>query len=293
MINIASKINYEKILGAALLMAAFSVFADQESIKRGAYLTYAAGCITCHTEQSDDAMSLAGGRAMKTPFGMFYTPNITPDNETGIGAWSDDDFVRALQLGVSPTGAHYFPSFPYASYTGIAREDLLAIKAYLFSLAPVNKEVGEHNLDWFIPSGLAAWGWKALNFTPARFQPDSRKDGSWNRGAYLVRHLGHCGECHTERNAIGALRRETELGGSNFGGEIVPNITPHPVDGIGRWSENDIEYFLEIGMLPDGDFTGSSMADVIDDNTSHLTRKDRLAIAVYLKSIPESQSSSQ
>ena len=290
MTNIGSKINFGKILGAAILMVALSVYGDDDLIKQGEYLTYAAGCITCHTEQSDDATRLAGGRAMETPFGTFYTPNITPDVQTGIGTWSGDDFVKALRQGVSPTGKHYFPSFPYSSYTGAGRQDLLAIKAYLFSLKPVNKEILKHDLAWFIPARVAARGWKALNFKPGRFQPDPTRDERWNRGAYLVRHLGHCGECHTPRNSVGALRQEVEVAGNKFGGEKVPNITPHQADGIGRWSESDIEYFLEIGMLPDGDFTGSSMAGVIDDNTSHLTRKDRLAIAVYLKSLPAFES---
>jgi mono/diheme cytochrome c family protein len=133
---------------------------------------------------------------------------------------------------------------------------------------------------------LAAGTWKALNFDAGRFEPDPGKDEQWNRGAYLVRHLGHCGECHTPRSTTGVLDTDRQMAGADFGGEAVPNITPHRQDGIGRWSASDIEYFLDIGMLPDGDFTGSSMVDVIEDNTSQLTREDRLAIAAYLKSLP-------
>jgi mono/diheme cytochrome c family protein len=286
MTTIASNTSLFVLLGAASCLAAPLASAQDDAVERGQYLTWAGGCISCHTEDSDDAVPLAGGRAMETPFGTFYSPNITPDVETGIGGWSDDDFVNAFWEGISPQGEHYFPAFPYTSYTGASREDLLAIKTYLFSLDPVSKETPEHDLAWYMNTRLAAGGWKALNFEPARFEPDPAKDEQWNRGAYLVRHLGHCGECHTPRSATGVSRSEEAFAGSEFGGEKVPNISTHRVDGIGRWSASDIEYFLEIGMLPDGDFTGSSMVDVIEDNTSKLTREDRLAIAAYLKSVP-------
>ncbi len=285
MTTIASRINVALLTGAASLLAASPSWAQDDLVERGEYLTFAGGCITCHTEDSDDAVPLAGGRAMETPFGTFYSPNITADVDTGIGDWSDDDFVNAFWEGVSPDGEHYFPSFPYTAYTGASREDLLAIKAFLFSLEPVSKESPEHDLAWYMDTRLAAGGWKALNFEPARFAPDPSKDEQWNRGAYLVRHLGHCGECHTPRSATGVLRADEEFAGSEFGGEKIPNISTHRVDGIGRWSASDIEYFLEIGMLPDGDFTGSSMVAVIEDNTGQLSREDRLAIAAYLKSV--------
>ena len=141
-----------------------------------------------------------------------------------------------------------------------------------------------------VSSRLAAGTWKGLNFTAARFTPDATQDEQWNRGAYLVRHLGHCGECHTPRSDFGVLQADQEMAGSKLGDETIPNITPHRVDGIGRWSASDIEYFLDIGMLPDGDFAGSSMGDVIGESTSKLTREDRLAIAAYLKSLPPRES---
>lgn len=272
------------------MMAALSAFAADDILERGRYLTYAGGCISCHTEDVEDAIPLAGGRAMETPFGTFYSPNITPDMKSGIGGWSDDDFLNAFWEGVSPDGKHYFPAFPYTSYTGASRDDLLAIKAYLFSLEPVPKETADHDLAWYMSSRIAAGAWKAVNFEPARFEPDPSQDEQWNRGAYLVRHLGHCGECHTPRSAIGVSQADAEMAGSTFGEEKIPNITTHRIDGIGRWSASDIEYFLDIGMLPDGDFTGSSMVDVIEDNTSKLTRDDRLAIASYLKSLPPRES---
>ncbi len=274
------------MLTAATLLAAVDASGQEDLVKRGEYLVSAGGCITCHTEEAEDAMPLAGGRAMEAPFGTFYSPNITPDNDSGIGGWSDDEFVEAFWEGVSPAGEHYFPAFPYTSYTGVNRDDLVAMKAYLFSLDPVRKENKEHDLAWYMSSRLAAGAWKELNFTAARFVPDDTKDEQWNRGAYLVRHLGHCGECHTPRSKLGVLQTKDELAGSRLGDEKIPNITQHRVDGIGRWSASDIEYFLDIGMLPDGDFAGSSMADVIEGNTSKLTREDRLAIAAYLKSVP-------
>jgi mono/diheme cytochrome c family protein len=271
---------------AAIFLAAVNALAQDDLVERGKYLVYAGGCISCHTEDSDDAVPLAGGRAMDSPYGTFYSPNITPDNDTGIGLWSDDEFVSAFWEGVSRQGEHYFPAFPYTSYTGASRDDLLAMKAYLFSLQPEQKESKEHDLAWYMSTRLAAGAWKELNFDGGRFEPDMAEDDQWNRGAYLVRHLGHCGECHTPRSNLGVLQADQEMAGSQLGDESVPNITPHRVDGIGRWSTSDIEYFLDIGMLPDGDFSGGSMGAVIDDNTSKLTREDRLAIATYLKSVP-------
>lgn len=271
---------------AATLLAAVNVPAQEDLVKRGEYLIYAGGCITCHTEEHDDAVPLAGGRAMESPFGTFYSPNITPDPETGIGKWIEDDFVNAFWNGVNPEGKHYYPSFPYTSYTGVSREDLVAMMAYLMSLEPTRKKNREHDLAWYMSNRLAAGTWKNLYFKPARFMPDDTKDEQWNRGAYLARHLGHCGECHTPRNEFGVLQTDQEYAGGQLGDEKIPNITQHRVDGIGRWSVSDIEYFLDIGMLPDGDFAGSSMVAVIEDSTSKLTREDRLAIAAYLKSVP-------
>lgn len=279
-----------RFIGPVLLLLALPLPAQETTIERGRYLAHAGGCFTCHTADRDDAVPLAGGRAIESPFGTFYSSNITPDRETGIGGWSDDEFVDAFWEGVSPDGDHYFPAFPFTSYTGIAREDLLAIKAFLFSRDPVNEPNREHDLDlpFFMSSRAAAGLWKARYFEAGRFEPDPGQSEQWNRGAYLVRHLGHCGECHTPRSRFGKLDQARELQGNpeGPGDEKIPNITGDPEDGIGDWSLSDIEYFLEIGMLPDGDFTGSSMGDVIDDNTSHLTKEDRLAIATYLKSLP-------
>jgi mono/diheme cytochrome c family protein len=272
---------------AAVLLITEPAEAEEDLVERGEYLIHAGGCVTCHTDDAEDAQPFAGGRALESPFGTFFVPNITPDPETGIGDWSDEEFVQAFWNGVNPEGEHYFPAFPFTAYTGVTREDLLAMKAYLFSIDPVEQENREHELPFLMSSRTAAEAWKARYFEPGRFEPDPGQSDQWNRGAYLVRHLGHCGECHTPRARLGALQDTHELQGTpdGPGDEKVPNITGDREEGIGSWSLSDIEYFLDIGMLPDGDFTGGSMAEVIDDNTSHLTREDRLAIATYLKSL--------
>ena len=272
---------------AALLIMGTHARAQQTEIERGEYLIHAGACIDCHTEDSDEATPLAGGRAIESPFGTFFSPNITPDINTGIGSWSDDDFLNAFWDGVNPEGDHYYPAFPYPSYTGVLRDDLLAMKAYLFSLQPVEKTTPEHEVAWYISTRMAAGAWKLKNFESARYSFNPEQSDQWNRGAYLVRHLGHCGECHTPRSTLGVLKYGQELAGNPNGPDEskIPNITPHKFDGVGKWSVSDIEYFLDIGMLPDGDFVGSKMSTVIDHSTSKLTKDDRVAIATYLKSI--------
>jgi len=256
-------------------------------VVRGEYLLRAGGCISCHTANDDNDGPLAGGHELATPFGVFYSPNITPDLETGIGKWTDDEFVNAFWEGVGPGGRYYFPAFPYPSYTGMSRQDLLAIKAYLFSLEPVRRENQPHELVWYLNTRLAAAAWQLLFFDSERFTGDDAMDPVWNRGAYLVRHLGHCGECHTPRNDSGAPIADQEMaGGLGPDGKKIPNISPHPEDGIGRWAREDVEIFLEIGMMPDGDFAGGSMTAVIDDNTAQLTPEDRAAITRYLRELP-------
>lgn len=273
---------------STLFFAGTVIAAGDSLVEQGKYLVHAAGCVTCHTEDEEGAVPLAGGRALESPFGTFYSPNITPDIESGIGAWSDDDFVTALWEGLNPEGDHYFPAFPFTAYTGVSRDDALAMKAYLFSLDPVFKQSPEHDLPFYMSSRVAAGGWKLSYFDDGRFEQDPGQSEQWNRGAYLVRHLGHCGECHTPRSSLGALQEDAELAGNaEFSPEeSAPNITPDKEHGIGRWSLSDIEYFLDIGMLPDGDFTGGAMGAVIEDSTSRMTREDRLAMATYIKSLP-------
>ena len=279
-----------RAVAAGCIFIAAASFAQETPIQRGEYLLHAGGCLSCHTEDKDDAVPLAGGRPLESPFGVFYSPNITPDPETGIGEWTDEDFLNALWDGIGPNDKHYYPAFPYTSYTGMTKSDALAIKTYLFSLEPVRRENRANELPWYMFTRLAPGAWKLMHFDSKRFEPDPDRSDEWNRGAYLVRHLGHCGECHTPRNAIGKLLNDLELTGTSQGpdGEKTPDITPNIETGIGAWSTDEIEFFLQLGMEPGGDFVGGKMSEVIDDNTGKLTDADRHAIAVYLKSLPAS-----
>lgn len=253
--------------------------------ERGEYLFHAALCAVCHTRK--DGEFLAGGRAIPSPFGTFYSPNITPDPRHGIGGWSDEDFLQALRQGVAPDGSHYYPAFPYTAYTKLKREDALAIKRYLDTVEPVAQPNRDHDLSWYAdwrwPVGL----WKWLYFEPGEFEPDASRDPRWNRGAYLANAAGHCAECHTPRNALGALDMGRRYAGAEDGpeGESTPNITPNKKQGIGTWTVSMLSFYLEVGMDPKGDFAGSLMAKVIDKGTGKLTAADREAIATYILSL--------
>lgn len=280
------------LAGAALLTAALVLpaapAAASELAKRGEYVYRASGCGNCHTDREAKGAELAGGAALETPFGVFYAPNITPDREHGIGAWSDEDFLRAMREGVSPQGSHYYPAFPYTSYTRLTDEDLRALKAYLFTFPPAARPDRPHELPWYVRLRPLLYFWKWLYFEPGPYRPDPQQSPAWNRGAYLATAAAHCGECHTPRDRFGGFDRERRFAGTKDGpeGAVVPNITPDRKTGIGRWSERDIAYYLETGMTPDGDFAGDVMADVIDNGLSHLAKDDLRAIAHYLKSLP-------
>ena len=260
--------------------------ANADQIKRGAYLVLAGGCTTCHTEK--DGTPFSGGRPLKTPFGTFFSPNITADAETGIGTWKDNDFVRALREGVRPDGAHYFPVFPYTTYTRMTRDDVLAIKAYLFSLAPVSKPNRAHAVAFPFRWRFLQTGWKLLFFEPGEYSSDTSRTAEWNRGAYLVEALSHCGECHTPRNVFGGIDRDMWLAGTADGpeGEIAPNITPDEDTGIGEWSEADIVQLFKIGFKPNFDDVQGTMAEAVEDGLKHLSDADLMAIAVYLRALP-------
>lgn len=261
--------------------------ATPEQLERGRYLLRAGGCVSCHTDVKGGGPEFAGGRALRTPFGVFYPPNITPDRETGIGAWSDADFVRALREGVRPDGAHYFPAFPYTSYTRMREADMLALKAYLFSRRAVARPNREHELRWPFGWRALVGPWKLLFFDPGPYRPDPERSERWNRGAYLVEALAHCGECHTPRNRLGALDREMWLAGTLEGpeGRSAPNITPDPATGIGDWSAADVVYLLRTGLKPGFDNVQGAMAEVIEDGLEHLSDDDLEAIADYLLSL--------
>lgn len=285
--RLLAELLFAGVLSALAAAASAAGQADAAAgIERGRYLVHAGGCLTCHTADRPDAIPLAGGRAIKTPYGTFHAPNLTPDPDTGLGGWTRTDLDRALREGVAPDGSYYYPTFPYPAYTGISDADVADIYSYLMSLAPVRQVTPAHERPWYLSSRLVMFGWNLLNFREQRFVADASRDDAWNRGAYLVRHLGHCGECHTPRKLLGGLDHGRELAGipEIADGETVPGITSDPASGIGDWSTEDIVFLLETGLLPDGDFAGGSMSDVIADNTANLTSADRQAIAVYLKS---------
>jgi len=262
--------------------------ASPDLIRRGEYLLHAGGCLSCHTDYKGGGKPLAGGRALKTPFGSFYSPNITADKATGIGSWSDQQFLAALKHGIRADGAELFPVLPFTSYTKMTDQDALAIKAYLFSLPPVVQANKPHQIS---PPFSWRWlqaGWKWLFFKAGDFQPDPRQSAAWNRGAYLATALAHCGECHTPRNWFGGLDQDMALAGTLDGpeGEKAPNITPDPDTGIGKWTREDLVALLKTGDKPDFDNVQGAMAEVIQHGLKFLSDEDLNAIATYILAQP-------
>ena len=262
--------------------------ASPDPVARGAYILRAAGCATCHTDVANGGAFLAGGRMLSSPWGAIAAPNITPDPETGIGGWSDEDFVRALRDGKSPEGRTYYPAFPYTAYTGMRREDMLDLKAYLDTVEPVAALNKPHELrfPFSVRLFLHPWRWLFFAHAPDAAAPD--RDERLARGRYLVETQGHCAECHTPRNMLGALKPGLHLAGSRYGpgGLSVPNITPDVETGIGSWSEVDLAFFLRTGFTPYGDDVQGEMREAIDDGLRHLTQADLEAMAAYLKAVP-------
>ena len=256
-------------------------------ISRGEYLVNIAGCVSCHTDAGDQGAHLAGGLELDTPFGSFFVPNITSHREAGIGAWNFTDFVRAMHLGIAPSGERYFPAFPYPSYTQITIDDLYAMYVYLQTTAPVATENRPHETPWYI-NRLSLPVWQTLFFRPGVFQPDTGPDETLQRGAYIANALTHCSECHTPRNLFGAARPELFLAGTDDGpdGDPVPNITSSEADGIGDWDEDELLLYLEEGELPDGDYAGGAMVDVIDNSTGLMDPADLQAVVTYILSVP-------
>jgi mono/diheme cytochrome c family protein len=273
------------LLGLTALLPAVAAQAEAR-VERGAYLFKAAGCGVCHTDIDHAGPSLAGGRALKTDYGVFYTPNISPDPKFGIGNWSDADFLKALRKGVSPSGADYYPVFPYPAFTQLSDDDILDIKAYIFTQTPVPKPNRAHEIGFPFSLRLTLVPWKILYFREGVFQGDPKRSMEWNRGAYLSNAVVHCGECHTPRNMLGALIKSQRFGGVPGGpdGMNAPDITPHPA-ALGSWSTEDIETLLKDVITPDGDFVGRGMREVVAD-MAVLSDNDRHAIAAYVKTVP-------
>jgi mono/diheme cytochrome c family protein len=263
-------------------LACIGSAAAQDVVQRGEYLVRAGGCVSCHTVPG--GLPFAGGRALATPFGTFYSPNITPDPETGIGRWTDAQFLRALREGRRPDGASYFPVFPYPSFTNIGNADVLAIKAYLFSLTPARQTNRAHDVALPFSWRFLQIGWRLLFFREGPYLADPSHDATYNRGAYLVTALAHCGECHTPRNMLGAVKPTLALAGTHDGpdGQTVPNITPDRKTGIGDWGSDDIVTLLKTGRTPEESAVKGAMREAVQDGLRFLTDADLQAIATYL-----------
>lgn len=256
---------------------------------RGEKVFWAGGCVSCHS--ADDAtgdalLVLSGGKRFVTAFGTFIAPNISPDAGNGIGGWTTTDLANAMLHGTSPKGEHYYPVFPYASYTHVSLQDVTDLKAYLDTLPKSGRANEPHQLGFPFNIRLSLGGWKFLFLNAAPAIPSDSLTPVEQRGQYLVEGLGHCGECHTPRNMLGGRQMSRWLaGGPNPDGKgKIPNITPAKLD----WSQADIAEYLSSGFTPEFDSAGGAMAEVVT-NTAHLTAQDRDAIAAYLKKVPAAE----
>lgn len=251
------------------------------NVTRGRYLVTAGDCIACHT--ADHGKPFAGGRPIETPFGTIYSPNITPDRETGIGTWSGDDFYRALHTGVGPDGTRLYPAFPYPYFTKMPRDDVLAMWAYLGTLEPVHEPRRPVDLAWPLNHRFLMHGWNWIFFDEGTYEPDPEKSAEWNRGAYLVQGPEHCGACHTPKNLAGGDSTSRTLEGGQIQNWFAPKLTDEERTGIGTWTVDELVEYLKTGRNSHSGATGL-MAEVITHSTSRLTDADLHAIAVYVKS---------
>ena len=273
---------------AAFVLACSAAHADPAQVERGRYLALVGDCTSCHTAKG--GQPYAGGFAVDTGFGTIYAPNITPDRETGIGSWSGDDFYRALHAGRDDEGSYLYPAFPYPWFTKVTRADVDALKAFLDTLTPVRQADKPPKLPWFMSWRPSLMGWNLLNFDKGEFQPDRTKSAQWNRGAYLVEGLGHCGDCHTEKRFFGGTDKDRKLaGGYTKGGHdngwFASALTAEERGGLRDWSVDDIVSYLKTGSNARTAAAGP-MVEVVENSTRHLTDADLTAIAVYLKSQP-------
>lgn len=251
-------------------------------VKRGEYLTRAADCEACHTTAG--GAPFAGGRPFKLPFGTIYATNLTPDLETGIGGWSDAQFLRAVRNGVGTHG-NLYPAMSYTSYTALSTADALAIKAYLSSLKPVHATAPAGTLSFPFNQRWGMKLWNLVFFHPRRYQPDPARNAQWNRGAYLATALGHCGECHTPRNIGFAMRSREYLAGMVVEGWKAYNTTSNATYGIGEWSDRQLTGYLTWGHAPGRSSAAGPMAEVVEHSLQYLTPSDTQALVVYLRGI--------
>jgi mono/diheme cytochrome c family protein len=256
-----------------------------QTISRGEYLARAGDCVACHTESN--GKEFAGGRAMPTPFGALYSPNITPDDETGIGEWSAEDFYRMMHTGVSRNGALLYPAMPFASYTKVTRADSDAIYAYLMSVPPVKRANTPHDLRFPFNKRELLIGWRTLYFKEGEFTPDPAQSAQWNRGAYLVQGLGHCAMCHTAINALGGSSESKAFEGGMIPNQnwYAPSLTSNREAGLGNWEIQHIADLLQVGISPRATVYGP-MAEVVYNSLQYLNDEDVKAMAVYLKALP-------
>ncbi len=261
-----------------------------DRIQRGEYLARAGDCISCHTQPGGGA-PYAGGLTMKTPYGDLISPNITPDLQTGIGAWSSDDFYRALHDGVGKNVGDLYPAMPYTFYTKITRENSDAIYAFLQALPPVRNVVYADLLRWPFDIRMSMAFWRELYFAEGTFRPDAARSAEWNRGAYLVEGLGHCSACHSPRNRLGAIEQDKAFTGATIDGWFALNLTSELKTGLGSWSVEQIATYLKTGASKRKSTTLGDMAEVVHNSLSFMTDTDLLAMATYLKSIPANTSS--
>ena len=271
------------VLCSAVAGAAVAAEPSPELIAYGKTLVEAGDCAGCHT--ADPAKPFAGGKRIDTPFGAIYAPNLTPDRETGIGAWTDDNFTRAVRTGTAPDGSLYYPAFPYPYFTRMTKDDTLAIRAYLGTLAPVVSRNKPPELRWPLGYRGLMRAWNYLFFKPGLFEPDQGKSAAWNRGGYLVTGLGHCGACHTPKNYFGADKTAQALAGSEIGGWFAPRLDGATRSGLQSWSPQDIAEYLQSGRNARS-HAGGPMAEVIVNSTSKMSEADVRAMAVYLKDLP-------
>ena len=255
-----------------------------EQIKRGAYLARAANCAGCHS--LDKTKPFAGGQPFATLFGTIYSSNITPDKDTGIGAWSDDDFIRALHNGIGKDGKHLSPIFPYTAFTKLSLDDVLAIKAYLLSLPPIRQNKPRSDLSFPLSQQFFLAGWKLLNFRPERWKPDITKSAEYNRGMYLTEGLAHCQQCHTPRNLTVGLDHKRAFGGANAAGWTAYNITSDQFSGVGDWTDEELVRYFKTGSLQFKATATGPMIDVIEHSLQHLTEPDLYAIVAFLRNVP-------
>jgi len=257
-------------------------------IERGEYLAKAADCMVCHTTAGGN--EYAGGLGFKLPFGTLYSTNITPDKETGIGNYSDQDFLNAMHRGIRRDGARLYPAMPYTSYTYVSEADALAIKAYLFSLPPVRAAAPANTLQFPFNQRWAMGFWSDLFNPDTRFEPDISKTPEWNRGAYLAEALAHCGECHTPRNLAFALNNRKKFAGAVTAGWRAFNISSDKTTGVGGWRDEDLVSYLSIGQATGHGTASGPMGEAVDHSLSQLAPEDIRAIVAYLRSVPPTSS---